>query len=515
MILIFLNIKQETMEENRTNNVKRNVFYGYVSTIIISVFSIVCRTMFVYTLGANYLGVSGLFANVLGILSFSELGIGTAINFSLYKPIAEHDAEKIKSLLQLYKIAYRVIAIIVTISGIIIFPFLKYLVNTDIPMSEINLFYFIFLFNTVSSYFVTYKTSYVSALQKNYIVTNTATIGTIVTNIFQIISLLLGGSYLQYLLIAAAIGLLQKIVTVMYLNKKYPILTDKSYIPLDTETKKEIWTNVRALIVHKVGDVAIHQTDNIIISSFVSTTMVGIVSNYITLNSLVSSFTKGFFNSFTAGLGNMIAKESKEKQRHIFEVYDLLGFWIYGFVMISFITLSQPFITLWLGNNLLVDNFTMILYFVSLYLEGMTLIPYNFKVVAGRFDEDKWVAFLQAITNLIFSIGAVNLIGLPGVYVGTIVQRMIVVLVRPHIVYKYVLEKNSGEYYLRLIRRTLLAGLICFIMWKIKSMVLIDITILRFVWMCVLTAFIPNVILLLVFGRSEAFKDIVARLRRK
>lgn len=503
------------MEENRTNNVKKNVFYSYVSTISISIFSIVSRTIFVYTLGADYLGVSGLFANLLGILSFSELGIGTAINFSLYKPIAENDKEKIKSLLHLYKLAYRVIAIIVTISGVVLFPFLKYFVITDIPISEINVFYFIFLFNTVSSYFVTYKTSYISALQKNYIVTNTATIGTIVTNICQIILMLLGGSYLQYLLIAAIVGLMQKIVTVVYLNKTFPLLVEKQFIPLDKETKKEIWRNVRALIVHKVGDVAVHQTDNIIISSFVSTTMVGIISNYTTLNLVVSSFTNGFFNSFTAGFGNMIAKESKDKQIHMFEVYDLLGFWIFGFVMIAFITLSQPFVTLWLGKKLLVDNFTMILYFVSFYLAGMTLIPYNFKVAAGRFDEDKWVAFAQAITNIVVSIVAVRVLGLPGVYVGTIVQRMIVVIIRPHIVYKYILERKTGEYYFRLIRRTLLATFLCLVMWKIKSIVLTDVTVLRFALMCVLTVFIPNIVFLLAFYRSDAFKDIVIRLKRK
>lgn len=502
------------MEENRTNNVKKNVFYSYTSTITISIISIVCRTVFVYTLGADYLGVSGLFSNVLGMLSFSELGIGTAINFSLYKPIAENDEEKIKSLLHLYKTAYRIISVIVTIIGLLIFPLLKYIVNTVIPMSEINSFYFIFLFNTVSSYFVTYKTAYVSALQKEYIVTNTTAIGTVVTNLCQIVLLILGGNYLIFLLTASIIGLLQKIITVIYLNKKFPILVEKESLPLDPQTKNGIWRNVRALIVHKVGDIAVHQTDNIIISSFVSTTAVGIISNYTILNTFVSCFTNGFFNSFTAGFGNMIAKESKDKQRHIFEVYDLLGFWMFGFVMIAFITLSQPFITLWLGEQLLVDSFTMILFFVSLYLAGMTLIPYNFKVAAGRFNEDKWVAVAQAVTNLVVSIIAVKLIGLPGVYVGTIAQRMIVVVIRPHIVYKYVLEKKTREYYFRLIRRTLLAGAICFVMWEIKSVVLAEITVLRFSVMCVLTVLIPNALFLLIFGRSEVFKDIIIRLKR-
>ena len=445
------------MDTSRTEYVKKNILYGYISTVISSVFSIITRTIFVYVLGAEYLGVSGLFSNVLGVLSFTELGIGSAIVFSLYKPIAENDNEKIKSLISLYKRAYRLIAIVVTMIGLIIIPFLDYLVNTDIPMSEIRVYYIIFLFNTVSSYFVTYKTSYVSALQKEYIVTNTTTIGTIVTNVIQIIFLVAGGNYLSYLLIAAIIGLLQKILTVMYLNKKFPILTENDVKPLDTETKNIIWKNVKALIIHKIGDVSVNQTDNIIISAFVNTTAVGLLSNYTTLNTLVSMFTNRFFSSFTASFGNMLAKESVEKQKKIFDIYDLLGFWIYGFVLIAFVTLSQPFVQLWLGKKLLLDNVTMILYFVSLYLAGMTFIPYNFKVAAGRFNEDKWVAFCQAVVNLVVSIIAIKLIGLPGVFVGTIISRMIVVIVRPYIVYKYVLRQSVLYYYIRLTIRTIIA----------------------------------------------------------
>lgn len=503
------------MATSRTDYVKKNIFYSYIGTLLTSVFSVVCRTIFVYTLGPSYLGVSGLFTNVLGVLSFTELGIGSAIVFSLYKPIAEDDREKIKSLLTLYKKAYRLIALIVTVIGIAIIPFLGYLVNTDIPMSEIRVFYYIFLFNTVSSYFVTYKTSYVSALQKEYIVTNTTTIGMIVTNLLQIFFLLLGGEYLGYLIIAAIIGLLQKIVTVIYLNRKFPILTEKNTQPLDKETKNNIVKNVKALIIHKIGDVSVNQTDNIIISAFVSTTAVGLLSNYTTLNTLISTFTNKFFGSFTASFGNMLAQEKVEKQRKIFDVYDLLGFWIYGFVLIAFITLVQPFITLWLGDALLLDDTTVILYFVSLYLAGMTFIPYNFKIAAGRFDEDKWVAFVQAVVNLIVSVAAIKVIGMPGIFVGTIVSRMIVVVVRPHIVFKYVLQKSAMEYYFRLARRTILAFVLCWFMWKLKKIVLCDITIIRFVIMCLLTALIPNIVFLFLYGRTEAFRDIMQRIKRR
>ena len=209
-----------------------------------------------------------------------------------------------------------------------------------------------------------------------------------------------------------------------------------------------------------------------------------------------------------------MAKDSVEKQRKIFDIYDLLGFWIYGFVLIAFITLSQPFITIWLGKKLLLDNLTMILYFISLYLAGMTFIPYNFKVAAGRFDEDKWVAFVQAITNLVISIIAIKGMGLPGIFVGTIISRMIVVIVRPHIVYKYVLKQSAIRYYIRLTIRTCIAFAICFLMWQIKNVIFIKVSIWRFVILCILTAIVPNLIFLVTFARSDAFKGILEKIRK-
>lgn len=157
----------------------------------------------------------------------------------------------------------------------------------------------------------------------------------------------------------------------------------------------------------------------------------------------------------------------------------------------------------------------MILYFVSIYLAGMTFIPYNFKVAAGKFDEDKWVAFVQAVVNIIVSILAIKTIGLPGVFVGTIVSRMIVVIVRPQIVFKYVLNKNPLHYYIRLTYRTILALLIAYLMWVIKNSIFVDGSIGNFILLCVLTLIIPNLIFLIVFGKSENFKDIISRVTRR
>lgn len=500
------------MEKSRTEYVKKNIFFGYIGTIISSIVLMVCRTVFVYKLGEEYLGVSGLFSNVLGVLSFTELGIGSAITFSLYKPIAENDNEKIKSLLQLFKKAYRIVALIVASVGICLIPFLSYLVKTSIPLAQIRIYYCIFLFNTVVSYLVTYKTSYVSALQKEYIITNINTVGTIITSIIQILILLAGGDYLSYLLIVTFVEFLQRIVTVLYINKKFPIVAEKNIKPLDERTKFDIWRNVKALIIHKIGDVSVHQTDNIIVSAFVSTSAVGLLSSYTTIQGLISAFTDRFFGSFTASFGNLIAKENVDKRKSIYDTFDLLGFWINGFVLISFVTLSQPFITLWLGERLLVDNLTMFLFFFSEYLAGMSFVPYSFNVAAGKFNEDKWVAFVQAIVNLVVSIVAVKIFGLPGIYVGTIVSRLIVCISKPYVVYKYVLEDNVLKYFFRLLKRTSLVIVICVVLWNLKNAILSTVTIFSFAIMCIITAIIPNLIFFVLYKNTESFKDILSRI---
>lgn len=504
------------MSESRSKNVQKNILWGNVSSIISLVLSVISRSFFIAYLGMEYLGVNGLFSNILGLLAFSELGIGTAMNYSLYKPIAKGDTEKIKSLMCLYKKAYRCIAAIITIVGIAIIPFIPKLVNSTQIYDDMYIYYIIFLFNTVSSYFVTYKYSYVSALQKEYILTNANTIINFVIQVLQILIIVITRNFLAYLLIQAVLGVIQKIVTVIYINRKFPVLTEKNAVPLDKKTKNKIFSDVKALIVHKIGDASVHQTDNIIISVFVNTATVGLMSNYIMLQNAASRFTNIIFNSFTAGFGNLIAEEDKEKQEKIFDLYNFMGFWIFGLVTVEFISLSQQLMDLWgtlVGKNMLVDPVTMVLYFTSIYLMGQSITIYNFKVAAGIFNDDKWVAILQAIVNLVVSIGAIRLIGLPGVYVGTIVQRMLPIIWRPIIVYKKQFGKPAASYFLRFGRYLFSTVSACLINSLLINIIFSKITIVSFIVMAIITVIITNLVFFVFHFGDKEFKEIIIRVR--
>ena len=501
--------------KSRTKMTFKNIFYGYIANIISLVLNFVSRTIFIKMIGTAYLGINGLFTNVLGVLSFAELGIGTALNFSLYKPVAENNKEKIKSIMNLYKMSYRVIAVLIAIIGLILLPFLKFIVKDPGDIGNINIYYLIFLFNTVTGYFVSYKFSLVNAEQKNYIMTNINTLIVFIEKMLQIIALLVFRSFLVYLLTASVIGLLQKIFINIYLNKLYPYLLEKNVEKLDTCELKSIRKNVSGLIWHKVGDVCVHQTDNIIISSFVNITTVGIVSNYNLIIMTVSNFINIIFNSVTCSLGNLIALENKKKQYEIFKTYRFVGFWLYGFSAIAFYILLSPFITLWLGENMLIPTIVILLILIDYYLKGQRICINNLKTAGGIFVEDKYVAILQAVVNIVVSVVMVNIIGLPGVYVGTVVQGLLSSIIKPCIIYKKMFEISSIEYFkdsIKYIFSVALALLLCIILDKI---ILIEALIMNFIFMCFVVMIIPNLIFYILFCRTKEFSNIKKMLVKK
>ncbi|MGO4961241.1 lipopolysaccharide biosynthesis protein [Jeotgalibaca porci] len=502
---------------SRINNASKNIKYGYIATFITLILKFISRTVFIYTIGTTYLGINGLYVNILSVLSFAELGIGNAMNYSLYKPVAENDKEKIKSLMNLYKNAYRWIALIVACIGLLLVPFLNLIIKEpgNIRSNELIIYYLIFLFNTVSTYFVVYKYSLANAEQKNYIKTNIQTLTVIVTTMLQLIVLIIMKSFLIYLISAALIELIQKIFANRYLNKRYPYLLDKNTRKLSKKEKDPIIKNIKALVFHKIGDISVHQTDNILISLFINITTVGLVSNYTLIISSVTSFINIIFNSLISGFGNLIATERIEKQYELFKVYRFVGFWCYGFASIAFILLINPFIELWIGSEMLVSGIVIYLIIIEYYLKGHRIVVNNFKVAAGIFDEDKYIGLIQAVVNLVVSIVMVRKIGLPGIYVGTVLQGLVSTMTRPFIVYNKVFKKSGMEYY-----KDSLVYLIVLIipllgLELIKNTILKNLTISNFIVMIVLVAIIPNLTFVLLLRKRKEFKYLLQLVKGK
>ncbi len=493
----------------RIQQAKKNIAFGFVSNFVILFMNFLQRTIFILILGRTLTGVNSLFSGILSMLSMAELGIGSALNYSLYKPVANKDYEKIKSYMLFYKKAYRVIAAVITVIGLALTPFLKYLVKNpgDNTIQELTVYYLIFLFNTVSTYFVAYKYSLVNAEQRNYIQTNITTITKIVTVVVQIVVLLVTRNFLIYLLAQAAVELLQKIFVSRYLNRLYPYLCEKKVQKLEKEETAVIITKTKALMCHKIGDVARLQTDSIIISSFIDVGVNGIVDNYNYVITYVANFVNIIFNSVLSGFGNLVATESKEKQYEVFKVYRFFACWLYGFATVGFWYLLTPLIgNLWLNDEWVIGQGIVTLILIDFYFKGGRVVLANFKIAAGVFEKDRYLALIQGGVNLVLSIGLVQVIGLSGIYVGTVVSGLMANVIQPLIVYHDCFERKAISYFTDSLKYLCIIVGITLLLLPVKAAILQEVTFLRFLGMAVVITLVYNGVFWLAFGRSGEFR---------
>ena len=492
----------------RVRQAGKNIFFGYISNFIILFMGFLQRHVFIMVLGRTLLGVNGLYTDILSMLSLAELGIGSALNYSLYKPVAEGNLEKIKSYMRLYRKAYLSIAGVITVIGLAITPFLPYLLKErgGISVRQLTVYYLIFLFNTVSTYFVAYKYSLANAQQRNYIQTNIATITKIVTVFAQIIILFLTKNFLLYLLTQAAVELVQKIFVSLYFNRLYPYLQDKKAAKLSKEETDVVVTKTKALMFHKIGDVARLSTDSVIITYFMNVDWVGIVGNYTMIITYAVNFISVIFNSVISGFGNLVATEAKEKQYAMFRVYRFFACWLYGFAAVGFWLLLTPLVTgIWLDESWKLGQTVLTLILVDLYFKGGRTVLVNFKIAAGVFEQDKYLSLFQGGVNLVLSIIGIRYIGLAGVYVGTVVSGVMANVIQPMIIYRDCFGKNVWNYFRDSVKYMVVIVGVVLVMIPLKQFVMAQVSLVTFILMAVVITVFYNAAFVLVFRKTDEF----------
>lgn len=498
----------ENWDMGRIQQARKNIIFGFASNFVIILMNFLQRDIFIRMLGRTLLGVNGIYTDVLSVLSLTEMGIGTALNYSLYKPVAQGDREKIKSYMQFYKRAYLTIAGVITVLGIAISPFLKYILKNpgSLSIQELTLYYYIFLFNTVISYFVTYKYSLVNAEQKNYIQTNITTVTKIVVTLVQIFVLFFTRNFLFYLLAQSLVELLQKIFVSVYLGRIYPYLKDKDVQKLSKAETQVVATKTKALICHKVGDVLRLQTDKIIISSFVNVDTSAIVDNYVYIITYVGNFVNIIFDSVISGFGNLVATESRQRQYQLFKVYRFFACWLFGFGAVGFWHLLTPLIAgLWLDESWAVSELTVALLVVDFYLKGGRTVLLNFKIASGLFEQDRFLPLIQGGINLVVSIILVQKMGVAGVYVGTLVSGILANLIRPVIIYRVCFDKKAWPYFMDSLKYMVVILSVALVVIPIRHAVMGQVTLLTFAAMVLLVTVLYNGVFLLVFHRTDEF----------
>ncbi len=503
----------------RVKSATRNIAFGYVGQIATALMSFILRTVFIMHLNEDLLGINSTYGNILSLLNMAELGIGTALNFSLYGPVARGEKEKIKSYMQLYRKAYFIIACVVAAVGLLLTPFLQYFKlrspeNTTVR--ELTIYYLIFLFNTVSSYFVAYKYSLINAEQKNYIQTNIITITKVIVVFLQIIVVIVTKNFLLYLLTDAVVQLIQKVFVSKFLDKMYPFLKEKNVEKLSKEESDEVWKKTKALVFHKVGDVARLQTDALIISTFVEVAMAGVVDNYNMVISTVSNFVNIIFNSVISSFGNLIATESREKQFSMFKVYRFFASWIYGFSCVGFMVLLTPLIRIWLGDHWILTSAAVYCILIDYYFKGDRIVLSNYKTAAGVFEPDKYLALIQGAVNLVISIVLVQTpLGITGIYIGTIVSGLIANFTKPVIIYRECFDMKAGSYFVDTAKYLASLVFVLVVSQLISIKVLANLNILTFIFMAIIITVLFNGVYFILYGRSEEFKYLTGKVREK
>lgn len=498
----------------RTKNSIKNIISSFVNTFILNILRFISRMIFIKQIGELYLGVNGLLSNVLGLLSLAELGIGSAIAFSLYKPLADDDYDKINSIMFFYKKAYRTIGLIIFFIGLVMLPLIPHLINDTTGIENLSLIYFIFLINMVVSYFFSYKRTLVDANQKNYTIVPITVFFSFLTTVLQIIVMLVFKNFIIYLLIQTLTVILENIFVNIYINKQYPYLKENNVKPLDDKELKGIKKQIKALFFHKIGSYAVNSTDNLIISKMIGIITVGLYSNYLLILNTINSFISTIVNNVLASFGNLIVKESSKKSENVFKELRLFSYFMYAISTICFINIFNPFITIWLGKDFLLPMFVVYIISINNYFFGINYAVILTKTAGGLFDEDKYFPILEAVINLVASIILAKYLGLAGVFLGTFIGKIPTLINKPMIVYNKIFKKSSKEYFLNAFKQVLLL-IIMLILTKGLLYIIPNISpLIDLIINILISGLLPLIIIILVYKNTYEFKNLINRFKK-
>lgn len=497
------------MQKSRTANSLVNIKYAIIGQFLGLCISFVTRLIFVRTLNIEYLGVDGLFANVLSILSLVDLGLGTAVIYSLYKPLAEGNEISICLLLKLYRKYFRFIGIVVLLLGVFITPFIDSLVKEVPNIPYIKLIFILFVFDTSISYFFAHKRSLIIADQKRYITSMYRYSVFFVLNLIQIFLLLIFKNYLLYLIAKIVCNFLENILISYKANQLYPFIKNKIDGVIDKDEKKSILRNVKSMGFHKVGGVVVKGTDNILISKLVGIGIVGLYSNYILIINALNLIYSMIFQNVTASIGNL-ALTASHRLKDNFNILNLIGYYIYAISATALFILLNPFISLWLGNSYLLSKDVVFVIVFNFYIDGMRKSVLTYRDALGLYWYDRYKPIVEAVINFIFSLILGIKYGIIGILLGTSISTIFVcTVIEPYILYKYGFKTSVVEYfrsYFKFFAIFIFSGIIVYFL---SAFIGFD-NILKVVVNLVVSTFIPFLIITFFYKSSPELNFLLS-----
>lgn len=503
------------MKIQRTKNAARNIVFDGFLKLLNMVIPFVMRSVILHYLGVEYLGLNGLFRSILSFLNLAELGVGSAMVFSMYKPIAEDDTESICALMRLYRTFYRLIGLFIAVVGLALTPFLNTLIKGEVTADvDLYVLYFMNLGNTVLTYWLfAYKNCLLNAHQRNDVGSKVALVTHFTEYVLKILVLVLFRSYYLYLIIQLCAQAAINVITAWRVNKLYPNYSPRG--KLQKEKVLDIGRRVRDLFTSKFSYVIFNSADTLVISSFMGLTALAIYQNYFYIITSLRTFLEVIIGACIAGVGNSLVTESEEKNYNDLTRFSLLFGWLMGVSSAMLLCMYQPFMYIWMGQeNMLTFNY-VICFVIYFYTMGMNKIINMFKDAAGIWHKDRFRPLVAALVNLGLNLATVQWLGLYGVLLSSVVS--IVAVQIPWLFHNLFSEVFPRKYMWQYVRSFsllfLLALVSCAASWFLCSLISLGEWPSLIVYACI-SFVIPNTIFFGVYGRDPMFKKSVGQIKR-
>lgn len=493
---------------NRKNIIIKSSFILFVAKIITSILSFVTRNAFIYGVGIDYLGLNGVIADVLAMLSLAELGFQSAIVYRLYRPIAENDYDTVNQILNLLKKIYRVIGCIILLCGFCLIPALKYII-TDISVSWeiIYISYIIYVVSTAITYFMAYRRAFLYADQKQYVISLVDTTFTVLFGLLKILALAVAKNYILFVLLHLCQNIFSNVVINFFVYKLYPWINIKKE-KKNKELEKNIISDTKNVFAGKIAGYVYSSTDNLVISAFISTKTIGYIGNYKTIFVTINTLLASIFQPFQPMIGNYLISKDRKDAFSLFNNYSFLRYAVVILILNPTLVLSNVFIKIWLGADYLMSGIIIYLLFLDIYISIVHGTTGEYVEALGYFREAKKVYILGAVINLGGSIAGARLIGLEGVFGATILSQMTMWIGRSYIVFsKYFTDlKAYAKYWVKQILFFLNFMLLNVISnFIFNNFVIVQNDILAFIMGGVMSVIIGSADLILFFHKMPEF----------
>ncbi len=450
------------LEKSRTEYSALNTTVAMAARIAAILAGYFTRVIFTHTLSEEYVGINGLFTDILNVLALSELGVGTAITYALYKPVAEKDVEKQKSLMRMYRQIYRVVAVIVLGGGLLVIPFMDVLIRNQTHVEYLTVIYLMYLLNSVLSYLLIYKKTLLDAHQLGYIGVMYQTAFLLLQNLLQMGVLLCTRNFFLFAAVMIFCTLANNLCISQKAERMYPYLREREVQALPMEERQSIYGNIRAMLMHKIGNVIVGNTDNLLLSSLVGIVSVSRYSNYFLIIGSVRQVLNQMFQGITASVGNLGVEEGKERILKIFESSFFMGQWLFGLGAICLYELVDIFVEISFGAQYVFTKDVTLILCLNFYFTGMRQAVLVFRDSMGLFRYDRYKSLAEAAINLLVSIVLGYRMGTSGIFLGTLISTIATSLwVEPYILYKHRLKMSPKGYFLRYA----LYGCVTFLLW--------------------------------------------------